>query len=179
MPSIRLMLWGALGAILLLNYEAWMHDYQPAAPIAAVGSAASTSAAPANTLGQTVPNAATAAAASSAAPATTPSPAPSAPASAIEAHAASTSGEAAGSVRVTTDVFDIEINLKGGELERADLLAYPLRKDTPNVPVRLLSHEPAPTLYLLQSGLTGTAGEAAPTHLAIWQSGQKVFNLAP
>jgi YidC/Oxa1 family membrane protein insertase len=164
-----------------------MHDYQPAAPIAAEGSAASSAAAPANTLGQTVPNAATAAA-SSAAATTTPAQAESAPAapplSAIAPNAAPTSGaprsgEAAGSVRVTTDVLDIEINLKGGELERADLTAYPLRKDTPNIPVRLLSYEPPPTLYLLQSGLTGTAGEAAPTHLAIWKTDQKVFNLAP
>jgi YidC/Oxa1 family membrane protein insertase len=76
-------------------------------------------------------------------------------------------------------VFDIEINLKGGELDRADLLAYPLRKDTPNIPVRLLSYAPPPTLYLLQSGLTGTAGESAPTHLAVWKADQKVFSLAP
>ena len=41
-------------------------------------------------------------------------------------------------LHVTTDVLDIVINLKGGELDQADLLKYPLRKDTPNIPVRLL-----------------------------------------
>ena len=34
-------------------------------------------------------------------------------------------------------------------------------------------------LYLLQSGLIGTAGETAPTHLAVWKSDQKSFVLAP
>ncbi len=76
-------------------------------------------------------------------------------------------------------MLDIEINLKGGELDRADLLQYPQRKDTPNIPVRLLSYEPPPTLYLLQSGLTGPAGEATPTHLATWSSSEKKYVLAP
>jgi YidC/Oxa1 family membrane protein insertase len=66
---------------------------------------------------------------------------------------------------VKTDVLDVAINLKGGELDQADLLQYPLRKDSPNTPVRLLSSEPPESLYLLQTGLTGAAGEAAPTHL--------------
>lgn len=60
MPSIRLMLWGALGALLLLNYEAWMHDYEPAAATAAQSSAAPAGAtAPPSSLGQTVPNSVT------------------------------------------------------------------------------------------------------------------------
>ena len=72
-------------------------------------------------------------------------------------------------------MLEVDINLKGGELDQADLLQYPLRKDTPNIPVRLLSCEPPATLYLLQTGLIGTAGEAAPTHLAVWNSGRKVL----
>src|SRR5271169_3121842 len=84
MPSIRLMLWGALGALLLLNYEAWMHDYEPAVPTAAQSSGGTPAgaAAPANSLGQTVPNAATGAptpaASAAAAPATAPAAAPTA-----------------------------------------------------------------------------------------------------
>ena len=31
MPNTRLMLWFAFAAILYLNYEAWMRDYQPPA----------------------------------------------------------------------------------------------------------------------------------------------------
>ncbi|MDP9008020.1 MAG: membrane protein insertase YidC, partial [Pseudomonadota bacterium] len=85
----------------------------------------------------------------------------------------------AAQLHVTTDVLDIGINLKGGELDRGDLLQYPLRKDTPNIPVRLLSYEPPPTRYLLQSGLIGGAGETAPTHHVLWKSDENTFVLAP
>ncbi len=180
MPSIRLMLWGALGALLLLNYEAWMHDYEPAAATAAQSSAAPAGAtAPPSSLGQTVPNSVTSTPppAASAAPGAAPTASP--PGAIEQSTPFAAAASPTTSVRVTTDVFDIEINLKGGELDRADLLAYPLRKDTPNIPVRLLSYEPLPTLYLLQSGLTGAAGETAPTHLAIWKSDGNAFRLAP
>ncbi|HXP64608.1 MAG TPA: membrane protein insertase YidC, partial [Steroidobacteraceae bacterium] len=81
-------------------------------------------------------------------------------------------------LHVTTDVLDVSINLRGGELSRADLPQYPLRKDTPNIPVRLLSSEPPPTFYVLQSGLSGIGDEAAPTHRVVWTSDQKTFALS-
>ena len=179
MPNIRLMLWGVLAAILFLNYQTWMHDYEPATLPAAQTSSgtAPTAAAPANTLADSLPQAPSAAptpapqSANAAAPAALPAP-PGAPAaSAAEALTAP--------LHVSTDVLEIGINLKGGELDQSDLKDYPLRKDTPNIPVRLLSYEPPPTLYLLQSGLIGAAGEAAPTHLAVWKSEQTSFALAP
>jgi hypothetical protein len=51
-------------------------------------------------------------------------------------------------------VLDIEINLKGGELDQADLTAVSAAQGcTPNIPVRLLSREPpVDSLYLLQTG---------------------------
>ncbi|HEY2783141.1 MAG TPA: membrane protein insertase YidC [Steroidobacteraceae bacterium] len=180
MPNIRLMIWGVLAAVLFLNYTTWLHDYEPSAP--AVTASQSNTGTPqpatpaASSLGDSVPQAATA-------------PVPAPPATAAAPPAAVPSGEttpasAADSspgadLKVSTDVLSISINLKGGELDQADLKEYPLRKDTPNIPVRLLSHEPPPTLYLLQSGLTGSGGEAAPTHLALWKSEQKTFVLGP
>jgi YidC/Oxa1 family membrane protein insertase len=178
MPNIRLMLWGVLAAILFLNYTTWMHDYAPP-PVAAQSGPSTTpgAAPPANNLGDTVPQASSA----SAPPSGSPASAASAPAAATAAPPSAVNSEAPSGtpLHITTDVLDVGINLKGGELDRADLLQYPLRKDTPNIPVRLLSYEPPPTLYLLQSGLTGTAGESAPTHLATWTSEQKTFVLAP
>jgi YidC/Oxa1 family membrane protein insertase len=175
------MLWGVLAAVLFLNYQTWMHDYQPpAAPAAQTSSgtgAASSAAAPANTLADSLPQAA------SAAPTPTPPAAGAAPPAAAPvaqgAPAGSASEAPTAPLRVSTDVLEVGISLKGGELDQADLKEYPLRKETPNIPVRLLSHEPPPTLYLVQSGLIGTAGEAAPTHLAVWKSDQKSFVLAP
>jgi YidC/Oxa1 family membrane protein insertase len=43
--------------------------------------------------------------------------------------------------------------------------------------VRLENRDPS-TLYLLQSGLIGAAGESAPTHLAVWTSAQSSYVLA-
>jgi YidC/Oxa1 family membrane protein insertase len=173
MPNIRLMLWGVLAAVLFLTYQTWLRDYEPP-PGSTVQNAASTPGAPVSTLGDSVPQA-PAGAASAASP-------PAAPASAttLPATPSTETDSAAGPpLHVSTDVLDVAINLKGGELSRADLLQYPQRKDTPNIPVRLLSSEPPPTRYLLQSGLTGAAGEAAPTHLALWKSDEKEFVLAP
>ncbi len=172
MPNLRYLLWGVLGAILFLNYQAWMQDYA-SAPLPAARSGSGTASAPANSLGESVPQAA--ATAPAAVPqASTPAPLPATPPAATAAPEAG----APARIRVITDVLDMSINLKGGELDQSDLLAYPQRKDTPNLPVRLLSFEPPPTLYLLQSGLTGEAGAAAPTHLASFTSDQKTFSLA-
>jgi len=44
MPNIRLMLWGVLAAILFLNYQTWLHDYEPpaGAPAAQTSAGAAT-----------------------------------------------------------------------------------------------------------------------------------------
>jgi YidC/Oxa1 family membrane protein insertase len=191
MPNTRVMLWVALAAILFLNYEAWMKDYPASTPAASAQSPVG-GAARSNSLGESVPlanapsqNAAGAAATTPAAGTTaaaTPQPAvprggsTAAPADATSADAGA--AQTAQPVRVVTDVLDIVISLKGGELDRADLVQYPLHKDTPNIPVRLFDDVPGDSLYVLQSGLTGAASEAAPTHLAIWTSSEKSYVLA-
>jgi YidC/Oxa1 family membrane protein insertase len=176
MPNIRVMLWAALAAILFLNYEAWMQDYpaSPASgtPAAGTSSTAVGSNAPASSLGESVPQAAPPPATAKA----EPTAASSAGAPPMPATVDAESRIAGAPVHVVTDVLDIGVSLKGGELERADLLQYPLHKDTPNVPVRLLNHD-GDDLYLLQSGLTGAAGEAAPTHLATWTSPESSYVL--
>ncbi len=182
MPNTRVMLWIALAAILFLNYEAWMRDY-PALSVADTSGAAPGASATPYTLGNTVPGAAPVAAAGAGdaqSVVQTGLPAATAPAAAdlatADAGAARDVGEP---LHVVTDVLDVAINLKGGELDRADIVEYPLHKDTPNVPVRLLNHDSEDSLYLLQTGLTGTPGEAAPTHLAEWSSAEKTYSLRP
>jgi YidC/Oxa1 family membrane protein insertase len=202
MGNVRMLLWGVLAAILYLNYQTWMHDYPSstdAAAQSAAGAAGSTS-----TLGDSVPQVASPAAPAGAAPAgeatthsaaaaaaplgatppaapvsngTVPPSAPTTLSSLPAAAAPASDAMSPALLHVTTDVLDMEINLKGGELDQADLLQYPLRKDEPNIPVRLLSREPPVDLYLLQTGLAGAPGEAAPTHLATWTSAEKSFVL--
>ena len=184
MPNIRLALWGTLAAILFYGYTIWMHDY----PATGTSVGSTQSAGPAqSTLGDSVPQAASSAAPPSTAPAASAAPAATAPATApADAFATPPAGAAPAAdtassppLHVATDVLDITINLKGGELDRADLLQYPLRKDAPHVPVTLLSRTPADSLYLLQTGLIGTDGGAAPTHLAAWSAAAQSFVLAP
>ena len=180
MPNIRLMLWGVLAAILFINYQTWLRDYEPPAGSAAQSTASTPAGAPVSTLGDSVPQAASSAASAAQTPGAAP---PAAAAPTLPAAAPSltpdTDSNSGPQLHVATDVLDIGINLKGGELDSADLLQYPLRKDAPNIPVRLLSYQPPPTRYLLQSGLTGAAGEASPSHLAMWSSNEKTFVLAP
>jgi YidC/Oxa1 family membrane protein insertase len=177
------MLWFAFAAILYLNYEAWMRDYQQPAPAAAVSMTAGGASA-SKSLADTLPTAPTAP--STATPAASTGSAPAAPTAATlpaepgASESAGTPLPGAGvpraSIHVVTDVLDVDINLKGGEIDRADLTEYPLHKNTPNVPVRLESRDSG-TLYLLQTGLIGAAGEAAPTHLATWTSTQDSYTL--
>jgi YidC/Oxa1 family membrane protein insertase len=181
MPNIRLLLWGAFAAILFLNYETWVHDYGAPTTTVATSSQSGTSA-PAQ-LGDSVPEAASAASAAAVpSPSTTGAAPSSAGATAAGLTTPASADEAtpsAASIHVVTDVLDVTINTKGGELDHADLLEYPLRKDTPHVPVTLMTLQPPAAKYVLQSGLAGAAGAAAPTHLTVWKSSQSSYTLDP
>jgi YidC/Oxa1 family membrane protein insertase len=181
MPNTRVILMAALAALLFLNYEAWMRDY-PTSTLAGTALSTVDGAATANRLGESVPQASVAtpgaaAPQNSVAPPPAPLGAATGPASATIT-AADAAAQTEPPVRVVTDVFDIAIDLKGGQVDRAELLQYPLHKDTPNIPVRLESDAGDDALYLLQSGLLGGAGETAPTHLATWTSPEKSYVLA-
>jgi YidC/Oxa1 family membrane protein insertase len=177
MPNTRIMLWVALAAILFYNYEAWMHDYgQPAVTAAAPSAGTSSGAAGgASPPGWSVPKAASpppgetppgsaSAGAAPAAPGGSEKP-PAAPAPAAPA-----------TLHVVTDVLDLSISLKGGEIERADLPQYPLHKDAPNVPVQLENTSPD-TLYVLRSGLTGSGDQPAPTDAAVFTAAENSYVL--
>jgi YidC/Oxa1 family membrane protein insertase len=182
------MMWVALAAVLYLNYEAWMRDYGTPAPaqvsapgasvptLGSTGTAAPGTAAPgtAPTLGESVPRAAGPAPA--AAPVANTPPAPASAVSPAPPGAAGTA-DAGAEVAVKTDVLDIRINLKGGELDQADLLQYPLRKDAPDVPVRLFNRDSTNSLYVLQTGLIDEGTQAAPTHLVLFGAPRQNFVL--
>jgi YidC/Oxa1 family membrane protein insertase len=178
--NFRYTLWALLGLALYWNYQTWVHDY-PAQP--SVTTLHGDSSGP--SLDSTTPTANTPEAAAppaGAASATTAAAAPAAQPAATGAQSLTESAAAspgAGQVHVRTDVLDAEVSLAGGELERVELLAYPLAKNTPDVPVRLLNRDSPDSLFVLQSGLAGTGGEAAPTHQATFTADVKDLALAP
>ena len=73
-------------------------------------------------------------------------------------------------VRVKTDVLDLQISTKGGDVVAADLLTYPISLDEPDKPVRILDLNGRN--YVAQSGLQHqpvngqNADGLAPNHLA-------------
>jgi YidC/Oxa1 family membrane protein insertase len=174
MPNIRFTLWIALGAVLYYNYLAWQQDYRPQPQLTSAAGGAATH----GSLFNSVPTPEGAAAPGAAAPgAAQPAAATQAAPSATPDALATGDESSAGKVHVVTDVLDLDISLRGGQIDRADLPQYPLHKDTPNVPVRLENDDPA-TLYLIRTGLEGSAGEAAPSHLATFTAAQTSYRLA-
>ena len=189
MKNIRLILWVGLVLAVLVNYSTWVTEFAPRdAAAAAAAQKAAEAEKSTKPLGAAIPQTAPVAAnadtgntpaastpvptAGGTAPAATPAATPAAPAA----------GQATGKiVSVRTDVLDVDINLRGGELQRADLLAYPVVKGQPT-PVRLLRNAGSGNQYLLQTGLAGTGAGAAvpnayPTHQALFEGDFTAFVL--
>ena len=177
MANQRIFLWAALALVLWLNYQAWQSDHAPKS-VPVVESPATTS--PANPaapvqppagLGDTVPQASEPGQAQTNA---------AVPASAVpQATTAAPAQESSGSpeVRVVTDVLDVDIGLKGGTLQRADLLKYPEHKDQPGL-VRLFEDAPGKPIYVLQTGLTSAGSGPQANHLAEYSAPKREFRLA-
>ena len=170
--NARMFLWLGLAMALWLNYEAWQRMFAP--PPAAV-----TAPAPAGTVAPSLADAVP----TSSAPAPVAAPVASTPGmTAVPAAAATAAVPAAGApatttatVRVTTDVLDLEIALAGGTLVNADLPRYPRVKGE-SAPVRLLNRDKH--FYYLQTGLSDAgAGGARPTHQAVFTAAQSAFSL--
>ena len=170
--NARMFLWLGLAMALWLNYEAWQRMFAP--PPAAV-----TAPAPAGTVAPSLADAVPTASA----PAPVAAPVASTPVmTAVPAAAATAAVPAAGApatttatVRVTTDVLDLEIALAGGTLVNADLPRYPRVKGE-SAPVRLLNRDKH--FYFLQTGLSDAgAGGARPTHQAVFTAAQSAFSL--
>ena len=163
-------LWLGLVLALWLNYETWQRDYALPVPPTATTAIAAPSAKEVTGLAASVPQAA----------ATTTgeaSVAPQAAATSVTAPEASASPTSVTStINVATDVLNVEISLRGGDLVLADLTQYPLVKGE-DTRVRLLNTNPS-NFYLLQTGLTGAAGEARPTHLADFEAAQTEYRLS-
>ncbi len=167
MDNIRLVLWVGFGTLCWLTLQAWQKDYAPTpvnAPTESV--AAPTDALPATDDLPQLP--------ASAAPARSPNGAADASAALPTPQAEPTPDL----VRVRTDVLDVWINLAGGDLQSAALPTYPVAKDRPNEPVRLLSGDPE-SIFVFDAGLRSLDGAPEPNHLAVFTTGRMDYVLAP
>jgi YidC/Oxa1 family membrane protein insertase len=162
MDNQRLFIWAALALVLWLNYTTWQRDYAP--PPGPAAAATTQNAAPAPAAPESLPSLPSS---QGAPPATPTSSAPAPSASAVER---------APTIHVVTDVLDMEISTRGGELQRADLLKYPKVKNQPDNPMRLLNTD---NLFVLRSGLRIADHAQEPTHLATFASAAQEYRLQP
>ena len=167
MDNPRLFLWIGLALLVWMNVVQWERDY--AQPAAAATTVAAPAAKPAP--GAQLPELPT----GSASPSTATAPAAAAPAPAAPATPESTPAPV---VHVVTDVLDLDISLRGGELLRVDLPTYPKDKKPGSPPVRLLTTDEA-TYSVARSGLRAADGRADPTHLAMFASAGTEYRMAP
>ena len=177
MDNPRLLLWIGLAMLVWMNIIQWDRDYgaHAAATATTTATAPATPAAPGSAPANlpALPSASTAAA-----PAAPGAPAlPAAAAGATNGAGVAASANAP-TIRVVTDVLDLDISLQGGDLLRADLVKYPRDKEPGSPAVRLLTTDDA-TYSIVRSGLRVADGRAEPTHMAMFTAPATEFRLAP
>ncbi len=94
-----------------------------------------------------------------------------APAAAVPAAQAAAAGQR---IRVITDVLDLQLDTRGGDVHTADLLAYPMVAGKPDEPFRLMD-DSAADLFIPQSGLLAPG---APNHHALYSTDKTEYRLA-
>jgi YidC/Oxa1 family membrane protein insertase len=81
-------------------------------------------------------------------------------------------------IRVRTDVLDLEISPRGGDLVQALLPKYPVHKNQPDVPVQLLNPSPD-DLFVFRTGVTSTAPDASTRPDTPFIASATEYQLAP
>ena len=165
MDNIRVFLWGGLGLLLWISYTTWQQDYAPVqtAPSKAVESDTPASPSPL--------------------PDTADLPSlPDLPD--LSGSQTTTDISVSGAVatrpmiRILTDVFELQIDPQGGDIRSAKLLAYPFRKDQPNIPVTLLDPG-SDSLFVFRTGLRSVDGAPEANHLSPFSTERAEYILAP
>ncbi|HKS69969.1 MAG TPA: membrane protein insertase YidC, partial [Ktedonobacterales bacterium] len=172
----RFYLWLALVVVLYLNYTAWQRQFPPHP--AAVGASQPALTQQPSSLANSIPQTQQSGTASAPPPAAAPAtPAPT-PAAAAAGIPAVTPGAAASAplIHVHTDVYDLDISIRGGTLETVRLLDY---AEVKGQAARVLLENDASTktVYLLQSGLTGSGDAAYPNHTATFTAQRQSYEL--
>ena len=169
MDNQRFILLVTLGFLLWLTYQAWQLDYgQPALPLADLQEEMDTETD--SGMFDSLPEISDIGA-DTAKPDTVQTGAISIDAELL------TEAKAPPVLRVSTDVMDLEIGLRGGDIRQAILKAYPVAKDMPDRKVTLLSASRS-DVYQVQAGVRTTTGASAPDFQAWFTSDRAAYELA-
>ena len=170
MENRRFILIALLAVVMFFLYQAWQDDYGSSATQAEIAvdeSSSDSVSVPDSAPAVVADNPPVAASTGDAPTAVTAAAAPQAPAG------VSSPGDV---VKVVTDVMSAEINLRGGELRRVELSAYPLSKQSPDVPLPLLNDREG-QFFVFQSGLAGSAQPYASND-TLYTATQNEYRLA-
>ncbi len=80
-------------------------------------------------------------------------------------------------IKVVTDVLDVEIDTKGGDILRVVLRNYSVSADEPEEKLVLMTDESV-NYHVAQSGLVSVNKGTAPSHNALYRSDKNVYRLA-
>ncbi|MFN2338376.1 MAG: membrane protein insertase YidC [Gammaproteobacteria bacterium] len=158
MDNQRLILFIALSFVVLLMWQAWMEDYGQAPTAVESASTPGTPADAEQELPELRPLDAT----------DTPAASP------LEDGGLLKPGQP---VRVVTDVLDLEISTRGGDVRKLLLPTYPVSTEPDAEPMPLMN-DSLPNLFVAQSGLRSTDGPE-PTHHVEYRAEQDHYELAP
>ena len=167
MDNRRLFIWMTLLVMIWLTYRQWLEDYPPVPVTPATPTASVSSEEPALPALPVVPE-----------PGGVDTlPEISAPEQIVADPTGATTAQPAQTIRVQTDVLDLLIDTRGGDLVRADVPLYPVDKNSPDLPVRLLDYAPE-SRWVFQTGYRGTQAGDEPNHLATFTSALSSYTLA-
>jgi len=166
MDNQRIFIWGAVALVWFFIYQAWMIDRTPVPTTMPISQRAQTAGPDTNPQLEISADAGD-----------LPSVGPVAGGVQPEPMAAAEPATGSGYVHVVTDVFDILISTVGADIQQLELRSYPVAKNQPNVPVRLLDPAASHT-FVYQTGLRIPGAGSEPTHLATYSSAQTEYRLA-
>lgn len=150
METQKLILYVALGLVLMLLWQSWIQYTTPTTPVASTPAAGNgiTAATPDDGTVPTAPDA----------------PASDLPTAAPAAGEASESGR---TIVVETDLIRASISTIGADIRKVELLGYSVDVDHPDQSLSLMNDLP-PDLFLSESGLLGR-GHDYPNHKSEWR----------
>jgi YidC/Oxa1 family membrane protein insertase len=168
MDNLRIFLWVCLLMLGWLTVQTWQRTFAPGPSNTTTTSVTPTTPGAGDTAATAAPPALPplAGSQSTAAPGVEP-PAPAEPAA-----------PAPTLIRVRTDVLDLAIDARGGNIIDAKLPTFPVHKDQPGVPMELLSSDPV-RFFAVQGGLRAADGQPEANHLATFTATGTEFTLAP
>lgn len=152
MDNLRLILVFSLALVSLMLWQAWQQDYGPNSSAQTAVTAEQEQTVPATGVPTTTPVPNVTSTAGQEVPTTTGTPAVN--------KAVTASGSL---VTIQTDLFNLQLDTKGGTVRNLYLVDYPLTLDNPDEKFHLMKSE-SPGLFIAQSGLIGQEKESAPSH---------------